>query len=252
MDEIESIERATLAAVPPEAMELLAGWLLPFDSGRVWRAHSAVPLQHVVPSPEVLNAIARRYRERGHAPVFRVPDLAAFEALQGDLARNGFGAGKPTLMQSIVLGEGKALAMNVRARQVASGAATVQIAGTPSPGWADVFLGEGLAPVDGAGRLAMLQRSADNVFAAVNVEGAVLAVGAGCFACGRCVIHGMRTLPAWRGRGFARAIVASLLAQAGSRGISSGLLQVEEGNDAARSLYGALGFATKWRYRYWK
>jgi len=44
--DIEAIERATLAAVAPERIEALSGWLLPLDPGTVGRAHSAVPLHH--------------------------------------------------------------------------------------------------------------------------------------------------------------------------------------------------------------
>lgn len=44
--DIEAIERATIAAVSPEAFEELEGWILPFDSGTVSRARSAVPLHH--------------------------------------------------------------------------------------------------------------------------------------------------------------------------------------------------------------
>ena len=40
--DIEAIERATVAAVAPEACEELDGWLLPFDRGIVKRARSAV------------------------------------------------------------------------------------------------------------------------------------------------------------------------------------------------------------------
>ncbi|MBW8722896.1 MAG: GNAT family N-acetyltransferase, partial [Polaromonas sp.] len=44
--DIETIERATIAAVSPEIVEEFDGWLLPFDSGTVGRARSAVPLRH--------------------------------------------------------------------------------------------------------------------------------------------------------------------------------------------------------------
>ena len=43
--DIESIERATLAAVAPERVEALPGWLLPMDHGTVGRAHAAVALE---------------------------------------------------------------------------------------------------------------------------------------------------------------------------------------------------------------
>lgn len=44
--EVVHIERATLAAVSPQTVEELPGWLLPLDTGTVGRAISAVPLSH--------------------------------------------------------------------------------------------------------------------------------------------------------------------------------------------------------------
>jgi N-acetylglutamate synthase len=46
--DVENIERATLAAVSPEAVLELSGWLLAFDTGTVGRAKSAVPMLHTV------------------------------------------------------------------------------------------------------------------------------------------------------------------------------------------------------------
>ena len=44
--DVEAIERATLDAVAPQAIHEIDGWLLPFDSGSIGRAKSAVPLRH--------------------------------------------------------------------------------------------------------------------------------------------------------------------------------------------------------------
>jgi hypothetical protein len=46
LSDITNIERATLAAVSPQTVEELPGWLLPFDTSSVGRALSAVPLSH--------------------------------------------------------------------------------------------------------------------------------------------------------------------------------------------------------------
>jgi hypothetical protein len=44
--DIETIERATLAALSPDAVEDAWGWLLPFDGGKISRSRTAVPLAH--------------------------------------------------------------------------------------------------------------------------------------------------------------------------------------------------------------
>lgn len=239
--EVEPIERATLAAVPPQALEEAHGWLLAFDDGTVGRAHSAAPLRHDAATAATASAVLARYREQGRRPVLRLPDAEAFAPLQAQLARDGFAAGRPTLVQVAPLA-------TVAPR--GSGAA-VELAGQASDPWRAVFLGEGFDPADGASRSAILARSRDTVYASIAQGGRCVAVGAGCLAHGWCGIHGMRTLPEERGRGHAGAILAALAQAAAARGITRAFLQVEEGNAGARSLYRAAGFRTAWRYRYW-
>ena len=78
--DIESIERATVAAVAPERLDEQPGWLLPMDSGTVGRARSAVPLHHAAQPLERLDAIVREARGRLYpAKDARMP-RALFEA----------------------------------------------------------------------------------------------------------------------------------------------------------------------------
>ena len=56
--DIESIERATLAAVAPEEVLEIGGWLVGLDPGSIRLAASAVPLRHDLPAgPEVIDEI---------------------------------------------------------------------------------------------------------------------------------------------------------------------------------------------------
>jgi len=243
MESIEAIERATLAAVPPRAQESCKGWLLAFDEGTVGRCHSAVPLRHEAPATDTLAAIEARYAAAGLATVLRVPELPVFDALRRQLHAVGYLRFKPTLVQA---GRVADLAAGVR------NAVRVELAPAAAPDWEQVFLGEGFDPLDGASRLAILRRGGDSVFASVREDGRTVAVGAACSSHGWCGVHGMRTLPAYRGRGLAAAVLAALGRQAQQRGVQRCFLQVEQGNAAARSLYAARGFATAWAYVYWK
>ena len=64
-------------------------------------------------------------------------------------------------------------------------------------------------------------------------------------------VHGMRTAPAYRGKGHASAILAALGRAARDRGVTRVFLQVEEANPARR-IYRAAGFSPAWRYHYWR
>jgi GNAT superfamily N-acetyltransferase len=241
MTDIEGIERATLAAVPPAALEEIGGWLVPMDRGTVGRAHSAAPLAHAAPHAGSVAAVEECYARSGLAAMFRLPDVPAFAELQDQLQRRGYRAGKPTLVQVARLRDVPGVA----------GSPVVRLATTAAPGWEQVFLGEGFDPVDGASRLEILRRARDSVFASIERDGATVAVGSACFSHGWCGVHGMRTLPQSRRQGAAGSILAAFAQEARKRGLENVFLQVEEGNAAARSLYARLGFTTAWRYRYW-
>ena len=240
--DIASLERATLAAVPPREVEAIEGWLLALDVGTVGRAHSAVPTRHEAVDPAVVPAIEERYAARGLAAVFRVPQPAAFDGLRAALQARGYAASQPTLT---LVGHAEAAA-----RLATSG--EVELSAVPGEDWAAVYLGEGFDPVDGASRVGFLRRSRRSVFAGVRVQGRVVAVGCGCYSDGWWGVHGMRTATGWRGRGHAGAILAALGREALSRGIARAFLQVERDNAAALSLYRRAGFRDAWCYEYWR
>lgn len=244
MEDVEAIERATLAAMPPQALRELPGWLVGLDHGTVNRARSAVPLQHRPPQPGVLAQLEAIYGQQGLPCALRLAQLPVFDALVRQLQAAGYAAAKPTLVQT---GGVAGLASLAQPREV-----VVQLATAPEPRWEQVFLGEGFDPVDGASRLAILRRARDSLFAGIECEGRLVAVGSACLAQGWCGIHGMRTLPAWRGRGYASAILAAFGRAARQRGVARCFLQVEAGNLDAQALYRKAGLATAWGYVYWK
>lgn len=243
MQEIASVEHATLAAVPPRRQETWDDWLLAFDDGTVGRCHSAAPLRHAAPRADSLSHIERRYAAAGLPPVLRIPELPAFDGLRGQLRAHGYLRSKPTLVQTAPLAG--------LARPPAAGV-DVDLAPMPAGDWEDVFLGEGFDPVDGASRLAILRRGRDSVFAGARQDGRIVAVGSACFSAGWCGIHGMRTLPSHRGHGLATTLISALAGAARERGLQRCFLQVEQDNATAQALYARRGFTTAWAYAYWK
>lgn len=238
MRDTEAIERATLAAVPPQELQECEGWLLGLDDGTVGRAHSAVPLRHEAPSPSLLAAIEARYAAANLRPCLRLPDAAAFDGLRERLRAAGYASSSPTLVQ-------------VAAMPALPADPQVTVATTPDAQWEALFLGESFDPVDGASRIAILRRSRDSLFASVQREGRTVAVGSACISHGWCGVHGMRTAPQARRQGLAAAIIGAFAQEAHARGVTRMFLQVERGNEAAQSVYRRLGFGTAWAYEYW-
>ena len=240
MDRIAAIELATLEAVPPQRLQRWHDWLVPFDDGTVGRSHSAVPLRHDAPEPDVLQELERLYAQQGLPTVLRIPELPSFARLHEALLARRYTKTRPTLVQ---VGDLDRLAARV--------GGDVEIAERPGADWEQVFLGEGFDPVDGASRLAILRRGTHSLFASVRVDGRIVAVGSTATGHGWSGLHGMRTLPAFRGRGFASAILATLARAARERGARNVFLQVDAANAPARSLYEGLGFVSAWTYAYW-
>lgn len=240
--DIEAIECATVVAVSPQAQEEIAGWLLPFDTGTVGRAKSAVPLSHEAPRPDAIEEIESRYAARGLPVALRLPDIAAFESFRLMLAQRGYAVGKPTHVQT-------AMTRDVRA---VSPGPLAQAAPSPDEAWASVFVGEGFDPADGASRVATLSRAPGALFASIREGEATVAAGMAGFSHGWASVHGMRTAQHCRGRGLAARVLATLADAALSRNLDRMVLQVETGNESALALYKRAGFSTAWTYSYWK
>ena len=231
-------------AVSPQAVEELPGWLLSFNTGTVGRAISAVPLSHSFEGDvEALVAkIESRYVAHGFKAAFRLPDVVSFAPLRDYLAKVGYRMEQPTLVQT-----GSTVSMRKMADQLLA-----EVADTPDAAWAQLFLGEGFDPVDGAHRVALLSRAKGTAFASVRLEGETVAGGAGSFSHGWASVHGMRTVLHRRGEGLAKQVLACLAQMALDRDYKNVFLQVEAENSSAQALYKQAGFETAWKYAYWR
>ena len=242
--EVEAIERATVAAVSPDAVGAIEGWLLPFDHGTVSRARSAVPLHHAPAAEGTLERIEQGYAAQGLPPMLRLADLECFDGLRAELEARRYRGAKPTLVQTTTLRRMQAVAP--------AGALPAEVDTAPDEAWAALFLGEGFDPVDGAHRVRVLARAQGSLYASVREGGRTVAAGAMAFGHGWASVHGMRTDAAQRGRGLAGRVLAGLAQVALERGFEKVFLQVEAQNDPALALYRRAGFETRWQYRYWQ
>jgi ribosomal protein S18 acetylase RimI-like enzyme len=240
--DIEAIERATLAAVAPPAVEELGGWLLPYDNGTVGRAKSAVPLYHDVPRLAVIALMEARYAARGLPTMLRIPGVPAFDAFRAELRARGYGESKPTLVQVAALSPSAD----------ADADPAVQVSDYADDEWAAVFLGEGFDPVDGASRVQTLRRAHGSLFASIREEGRVVAAGVLALGQGWASVHGMRTALTHRRLGLAWRVFTTLQGIAVRKGYDNMMLQVEAGNTQAQQLYARRGFSTAWPYSYWE
>lgn len=241
-DDIATLERATLDAVAPAAVEELDGWLLPFDRSTIGRAISAVPLRHDGIAALAIPAIQARYAAHGLRAAFRVADVPALAAVRTEMMRLGYRPQQATLVQV-----GSAAGMRAVCHALPSPVST-----TADDAWAAPFLTDGFDPVDGAHRIRALRRAKDALFATVREGDQTQACGTVAFGFGWASIHGMRTVASHRGQGLAARVLAGLADAALARGLERVFLQVEAENTSALTLYRRAGFSTVWRYHYWR
>ena len=242
---IESLERATLDAVAPQALEELPGWLLPFDRSSVNRAISAVPLSHSASHTDVVAEIAARYARKGFGTQFRIADVPGLESLQAALSQQGYRAHHPTLTMTARLRQLPALPL-------AASNWRVSISQQPTKEWESVYLASEFDPKDAASRVQALSRSNCTSYAWIGDASGALAAGTASMSRGWASFHGLRTLHRVRRQGLAQALLAALCQKALAAQLENCFLQVEEDNAPAITLYQRLGFQTAWRYRYWR
>ena len=251
--DIEAIERATLAAVAPQQLDEMPGWLLPFDAGTVGRAHSAVPLSHEagIQAADIATLVAR-YRARGFAPSLRIACVPALAHLGSALTAQGLKPTQPTLT---------CIARVADLVDASHATPAAEFCASPSAAWRRVYLGEDFDPVDGASRVQALSRATGSLYAhSIDAhtgepepgQPRIVATGVGSYGYGWLGIHGMRTLATYRKQGHASRILRALALQAQARAIDWAYLQVDETNRAAWRLYQSLGFTLAWRYVYWR
>jgi ribosomal protein S18 acetylase RimI-like enzyme len=236
--DIEDLERAIVAAVAPEQVVEMGGWLVPLDGGAIGRAKSAVPLVHAADADAVAD-VEQIYRAMRRPPAFRLAETDGLAAARDELRRRGYVAQTPTVMK-----------VGTAAGLAAMSDEPAELLERPDAGWIAAFTGDGFDPEEGAQRVRNLTRSPDVLFGAVRDGERTLAVGVVSFGRGWAGVHGMRTAPDQRRRGHAGRILAAFGRAAAARGIERAVLQVVEDNPA-RSLYRAAGFTQVWRYSYW-
>jgi N-acetylglutamate synthase len=241
--DVESIERATIAAVAPAVVDDLEGWLLPFDTGVVGRAKSAVPLRHDYSPRACVAEIEQRYALKGLPALFRIAEADGLNATRDELMRLGYRKHKPTLVQ----------VAHAQAPAGAFSGPAAEVSAIADEEWASVFLGQGFDAIEGASRVQTLRCAKGSLFARVRGEdGKTAAAGVLALSHGWASIHGMRTAQSQRGRGLATCVVSTLAQVALNKGFERLVLQVEAGNTTAQRLYARCGFKTVWSYGYWK
>ncbi|WP_307433245.1 GNAT family N-acetyltransferase [Pseudarthrobacter defluvii] len=239
------------AAWPALERRAVGGWILRAAAGVTQRANSIWPRESAHHSVEDLSALLREarswYRSRRLPVIFQLFDDAPAAALHHLLDAEGFTRQSETL----VMTRG---ATQIPSADARPGTPAVELSPEPSEEWLQVWWrvdgrggSEGLATARG------ILLGCPSVYALVrNGDGRAAAVGRLALPTGanQGGLYCMATLPEARRRGYAAAILESLLQAGSDRGVAGFWLLVTAANQGAQDLYASAGFRETGRYLY--
>jgi ribosomal protein S18 acetylase RimI-like enzyme len=243
------LEAIMVEGLAPLERGELGGWLLRAADGFTGRANSVLPLGDPgVSLSEAVDYCQSWYDQRGLPPLFSLFGPAGFAAgddpLGADLLARGYQQVKSTAVLTAATGE-------LPPELPHLGGAQVLLESTPSPVWWDAWAAaRGHPDAVRATARAVMTGSPDQLFARLEVGGAVIGLGRIVFAQGWAGVFALHVGPQHRRSGAALQLMGALGEASRSRGIRSLYLQVLKANAPALSLYERLGFATHHEYSY--
>jgi GNAT superfamily N-acetyltransferase len=219
--------------VSPEVDEV-DGWRLRHARGLTGRANSVFPnAPGALPLEEKIAHAEAWYAARVQPPRFQLTDGSLPAGLAEALRARGYeAAGNPVSVQTSELPGGAA-------------DARVEVREELADEWLELWAASRGSSELGTARVLLTGSPGRTAFACIPGAAVGRAVARGEWL----GISSMVTLPDARRRGFARAIVGSLVAWGRGTGARRGFLQTD--SPVARALYAQFGWTEQYTYRYW-
>jgi ribosomal protein S18 acetylase RimI-like enzyme len=231
------VDEACMNACPAPRQVMLRGWLARISGGPMRRTNSVNPQQGGDHDPRpLMAAFDRLYKANGQPTLYRVPSMAV--GMAAALDAEGFAPQAETRTLFADMAEPPAPD------------AAVELLGRPSEAWFGLRFKMNVGEEDSFRRMTAAI-ALPRAFAAVRLEGEVVAIAYGVIDQGLLIIEAVATAPDARNRGLARSTVGTLMAWGRSQGADASALQVMAANAPAVTVYTALGFNRElYRYHY--
>ena len=244
------LETLAAHAWPAAEVESCGGWQLRSAQGVTRRANSVWPNGEdgALALEAKLAHVERFYAERNLPARYQICDAMQPAELDEVLAARGYTVEAPTTVQVAPLRTLLERLPSLRHYP----AFEVEVSEEFDPAWFDLHcaaerIDDGAAAV----RRSILERIAPlHGFVTLYADATPAAVGLGVLEEGWLGVFSMATLPEFRRRGAARAILRTLAVWAQLYDAHSAYLQVTEENLPAQRLYASAGFRIAYRYHY--
>jgi ribosomal protein S18 acetylase RimI-like enzyme len=245
LDLVRAIEAVSYRAWPPLDAAEVDGWVLRAAGGVTGRANSVWPrAAGGLAIDDKLAAAESFYVRHGLPLVLQLSVTSQPADLAGLLAERAYAVrAAPRAVQTAPL----------EAVAAVGEPGAVRIAEAVHETWYAV-----LSAVNGAfsrhaatARALLAGVTQPSAYAVLTLDGAPAAAGRAVLDGPWLGVFNMATLPEFRRRGAARAVLAALAQWGRARGAATAYLQMEGDNIAAPSLYAKAGFTTSYDYSYW-
>lgn len=247
LQQIRLIEELAANAWPAEVAPVVSGWRLRFTGGITSRANSVWPNDDtgLAPLQDKLAAAERFYAARGEPARFQICPACQPANLDEILAQRGYQSHSLTSVQTAPLD-------TVLSQLARNAAPPVELRDALWDEWFEVYACVGnMDAHERATRRGILSRIGMPAgFALARLDDQPAAVGLCVVERKWAGIFCMETLPAFRRRGAASAILRALCEWARAREATQTYLQVVDGNAPAVNLYAHAGFRTLYHYHY--
>jgi GNAT superfamily N-acetyltransferase len=247
------LERIMVEGWPPLERAELGGWLLRSGAGFTGRANSVLPLGSPgLALSEAVDYCERWNDQRGLRPLFALFGPEGFAVDEDPLGRELSGRGYQPFNETLVM---TAATRKLAPESPHPSGTRVRLEPAPSTRWWQAWAarcGGQMAPTDDAGAAAraVMTGSPEQLFASLEVDGAVIGLARVAFAQGWAGVFALHVAPAQRRNGVAAQLMGALADAARTRGIASMYLQVLQASSPARGLYERIGFSTHHEYCY--
>lgn len=249
---MDDLERIMVDGWQPVERAQIGDWLLRAAAGFTGRANSVLPLGNPgMPLSAAVDRSESWYDERGLRRLFALFGPAGFGVDDDPLGRELLGRGYEPFSSTAVLTTATAALPPEAPRD--SGP-RVRLDAFLSPQWWDAWAAwdgrAGNADAASSAARSVLTGSPDQLFASLEVDGAVIGVARVAFAHAWAGVFALHVAPEHRRSGVAMQLMGALADATRARGIRSMYLQVFQASEPALSLYDRLGFSLHHEYRY--
>lgn len=242
MSAITMLEEYTCRTWPALETVPYDGWLLRFGNGCTNRSNAVYPLyRSTYEIDRKIGYVEQEYTARGLRPTFKMMDAATPPALDSALASAGYTIYEPSMTMTAPM-----------ARAPDAPTTPVILHEAFDEAWLDAYFE--FQPSRIAQRATYIQllttTPGQRAYASVELDGRIVAVGLVSRSRDYAGIYNMATHPDFRGRGYAEAVVRTLLRYGYQHGARTGMLSVAGGNAVAQRVYARCGFVEAYRYWY--